>query len=195
MSDPTPWAWGLAALTAANLIVISGTASWLMWSYFRRHRPLIQLAEAVADGDLDKARFLLEAVRGPAGAELSSICRPTLESGPPPVARDRFIRAFLVAYPTVPLFPRLLATVGCGTTALLPLLVGAAGWAAAVTSALEMGTPVPTQATLLLQLGFAEALAAGLVVLALLFTSHRMDPGSRTTRGRLIRRLRPSTNS
>ena len=189
MSDPTPWAWVLVGLTVGNLLVLGATALGLMWSYFRRHRPLVLLAEAVAEGDLDKARFLIEAVRGDTGAELSAICRQTLESGPPDLARDRFIRAYLVAYPTVPLLPKLLATVACGTTALLPLLVGAAGWAAAVTAAREMGSPVPTQATVLFQIGLAETLAAGVVTLALVFVAHRLDPGSRRTRSKLIPRL------
>jgi len=190
MSDPTPWAWALAALTVANLVVIGGTAVLLAWVHVRRHRPLVSLADAVADGDLDKARFLIEAVRGSAGAELAAICRPTLVSGPPPLARDRFIRAYLVAYPAVPLSTKLLAFVGCGTTASLPALIGAAGWAASVTAALEMGTSIPGQATLLLQLGFAETIAAGLVTLALVFVAHRIDPGSRRTRRMLVPRLR-----
>lgn len=194
MSDPSTWAWALAALTVVNLGTLGLTAAALVWLHLRRHRPLVQLAAAVADGDLDKARFLLDAVRGTPGRELSSICRPTLASGPPELARDRFVRAYLVAYPSVPLLPRLLAFVGCGTTAALPSLVGAAGWAAAVTASLELGTPVPDQATLLLQLGFAETLAAGAVTLALIGISHRVDPGSRSTRRKLVPRLlhRPS---
>lgn len=189
MSDPTVWAWALAVLTVANLCTLGLTALVLVWFHLRRHRPLVQLAEAVAQGDLDQARFLLDAIRGAAGADLSAICRPTLHSGPSELARDRFIRAYLVAYPSVPLAPKLLSFVACGTTATLPLLVGAAGWAAAVTASLELGTPVPDQATLLLQLGFAETLAAGLVTLVLIVAAHRMDPGSRRTRRKLVPRL------
>jgi hypothetical protein len=194
MSDPTAWAWALAALTVVNLGTIGLTAVVLAWAHVRRHRPLVQLADALATGDLDQARFHLDALRGAAGAELSAICRPTLSSGPPELARDRFVRAYLVAYPSVPLLPKLLAFVCCGTTAALPLLVGAAGWAAAVTGSIEMGVPVPDQATVLLQLGLAETLAAGAVTLTLIAVSHRVDPGSRRTRRKLIPRLlhRPS---
>jgi hypothetical protein len=194
MSDPTLWAWALAALTVANLGSLGLTAGVLVWVHLRRHRPLVQLADALAAGDLDKARFLLDAVKGTAGRDLAEICRPTLASGPPELARDRFVRAYLVAYPSVPLLPKLLAFVVCGTTAALPLLVGAAGWAAAVTASLEMGGAVPDQATLLLQLGLAETLAAGGVTLALIVVSHHIDPGSRRTRRKLVPSLmhRPS---
>ena len=194
MNGPALWSWALVALTVANLCALGLTALLLAWAFVRRYRPLVQLAEAIAAGDLDKARFLLEAVRGAEGKELAAICRPTLASGPPEVARDRFVRAYLVAYPTVPLPLKVLATVVCGTTAMLPLLVGAAGWAAAVTAATEFGVPVPTQATLLLQVGVAETLAAGLVTAVLVVLVHRLDPGSRSTRRKLINRLRfPAT--
>ncbi len=193
MSGPTLWSWALVALTAANLCTLGLTAALLAWTFVRRHRPLVQLAETVAAGDLDKARFLLEAVRGAPGAELAAVCRPTLASGPPDLARDRFVRAYLVAYPAVPLPLKLLAAVVCGTTAVLPLLVGAAGWATAMTAATEVGVPVPSQAVLLLQVGLAETLAAGLVTLVLVVLIHHLDPASRSTRRKLVPKLRDRT--
>ena len=183
------WAWILVGLAGLNLLIQGGAAAWLLWQHLRRHRPLLQLAEAILEGDLDVARFLLASVNGPAGRELTAICRATIESGPPATARNRFLRAYLVAYPAPPLAGKLAIAVGCGTAALLPFLVAAAGRMDLAAAAAEQGAGLPRQALDLYRLGFAETVAASMVAWALVLVSNRLDPDARFVRRRLVARL------
>jgi hypothetical protein len=183
------WAWAAAVLAMADLLLLGLTVCALAWRHHRRNRPLAQLAEALLQGDLDKARFLLEAIRGHEGREMVAICRPTLESGPPAVARERFLRGYLAAYPSTPLGLKLWTAVVCGAGALLPFIVAGAGRADAISGALALGAAEPEAALTLYQLGIAETAAAGAVAWALILVAHRMDPGSPSSRRRMVARM------
>ncbi len=185
----TTWAWIVAGLAMADLLLLGLTACALAWRHHRRARPIQQLADAVEQGDLDKARFLLEAVRGVEGQEMVAVCRPTLESGPAPVARERFLRGYLAAYPSTPLGLKLWTAVVCGSGALLPFLVAGAGRADAIGRALTLGATEPEAALTLYQLGIAETAAAGAVAWALMLAAARWDPGSPPARRKMVARM------
>jgi len=184
------WAWVLTALAVIDVLVLASSAGVLSWRYLRRYRPVMQLVEAVVQGDLDKARFLLAAVRGTGSDTLSRMTRPSLESGSAGQARDRFVQAYLAAFPTAPLGAKLLITVTCGTAALLPFLTAAAGRADAVTTATVLGLAPPDAALTLYQVGIAETVAAGALAWALILIAHRTDPGSPSARRRVVSKLR-----
>ncbi len=188
-ADVTHWAWLLVFLAAANLLVQAAAAAVLLRAHLRRNRPLQQLAEVMLSGDLEKARYLLGQVPGDPGDQLRAICTPTFASGPLETARERFLTAFLVAYPGAPLGPKLGTALVCGTAALLPFLVGAAGRAAVVAAAMTVGAAVPDAALDLYRLGLLETLAAGMVAWAVVLGVHHLDPGARAVRRRLVEQL------
>ena len=189
----TTWAWVLAGLAVVDVLVLTTGAGLLAWRYHKRYRPMMQLADAVVGGDLDKARFLLAAVRGEGSTNLDTMARPSLQSGSPDTARDRFILAYLASYPTTSLGTKLLITVACGGAALLPFLIGAAGRADAVTTAVVLGLTPPEAALTLYQVGIAETAAAGSLAWALILIAHRTDPGAPSVRRRIVSRLKKAS--
>jgi len=186
----TVWAWVLAVLAAVDVLLLASCAGFLLWRYLRRYRPVMLLVDAVVHGDLDKARFLLAAVRGAGHRSLVAMARPSLESASIPRARGRFLLAYLASYPTASLGTMLLVTVTCGTGALLPFLVAAAGHADAVTSATVLGLAPPAAAVTLFRVGIAESLAAASLACALILFAHRSDPGSPAARRKVVSRLK-----
>jgi len=144
----------------------------------------------VHEGDLDKAHYLLGQIPGPEGERVRAICGPTVETGPLATARERFLTAFLVAYPGAPAGPKVWTAMLCGAAALLPFFVGAAGRASVPAAAMELGAAIPDQALGLYQLGAIETAAAGAVAWAILLGVHHLDPGARTVRRRLVERQR-----
>lgn len=185
-ADLATWAWVLVATAVVNVVLLGLAAAILLWRYYRRYRPLTQLAEAVASGDLDKARFLLEAVRGPEGRAMAALCRTPLLSSSPDQARERFVRAYVATYPSAPLGMKLCTTALCGTAALLPFFLAAAGRADAMATALEMGAATPTAALTLYRLGIAETVATGVMAWAIILMAYRADPGAPAVRRRIV---------
>lgn len=183
------WAWLLVALACVDLVALVLAAALVLRQYLRRHRPLGRLARSLERGDLDRALFHLDRMPGAAGREMASFCRRTVESGPPDLARDRFVRGYLATYPVAPLLPKLVTTVLCGTGAALPLLVGAAGWADCLAGAARYGEQVPETARTLLLVGGVESAAIGVVAGVLVVAAHRLDPGSSGARRRWVRTL------
>ncbi len=186
---PAAWAWILVGMAALNLAVHGLNAALLLRAQLRRHRPLLRLAAALEQGDLDKARFQLDAIPGAPGETLRAYCQRTVEVGPLATARDRFVRGMLVAYPAVPLSLALLTGAVGATVALLPLLVGVAAHADAVAGAASLGAPIPAVAGQLALLGAAEAAAGALVAAALALVAGRLDPAAPGVRRRLARAL------
>lgn len=189
-ADITHWAWVMVILAGLNLVVQAAAAGLLLRTHLRRHRPLLNLAEVMVSGDLEKARYLLGQVPGTAGDQLRAICGPTVESGPAATARERFLTAYLVAYPGAPAGPKVWTTVLCGSAALLPFLAGAAGRASVVSAAMAVGAAVPDAALDLYRLGLLETMAAGVVAWAIMLGVHHLDPGARSVRRRLVGQLR-----
>ncbi|MDP7113607.1 MAG: hypothetical protein QGH45_16690 [Myxococcota bacterium] len=183
------WAWLLVGLAALNLGVHGLNAALLVRAQLRRHRPLLRLAHALKEGDLGKASFQLDAIPDAPGEVLRAYCGRTVDSGPLSVARDRFLRGLLVAYPSPPLLISLLTGAMGSTAALLPLLVGIAVHADAAAAAADLGTSVSITAGQLAVLGAAEAGAGALVAIALAAVARRMDPGAPGVRRRLVRVL------
>ena len=182
----TTWAWVVAGLAVVDVLVLGACAGLLAWRFHKRYRPMMQLADAVVGGDLDKARFLLAAVGGSGSANLDAMTRPSLESGSPGEARYRFMLAYLASYPTTSLATKLPVTVACGCATLLPFLTAAAGRADAVTTAIVLGLTPPEAALTLYQVGIAETVAAGTLAWALILLAHRTDPGSPSVRRRIV---------
>ena len=183
------WAWILVTLAALNLGIQGVTALVLLRLHLRRHRPLMRAADAIERGDLGQARFLIEAIPGEPGAQLAGFCGRAVETDPPDVARNRFLRGYLATYPAAPLGAKLLTVVACGATALLPFLIGAAGRADALAQAAHLGGVPSPLALDLYRLGMLETAAAGTVAGALVLVAHRADPGARAVRRRLTRSL------
>ncbi len=183
------WAWILVALACADLLVLALTGALLLRQVLRRHRPLLRLARALEDGDLDRARFHLDRVPLPEGRDLGAFCRRTVESGPVAQARDRLLRGCLAVYPAPPLLTKLAAVVLAGTGAALPAVFGCVGWTNVLANAAQTGEPVPTSAGTLLAVGAVESAALGLAAAVLVVLAHRLDPGAPGTQRRLVRML------